>query len=345
MLSPLLAMDIGFKQLYRGIKCRVFGVKKYKGDAEEICHQIIEDCWNENYFLGSAGHYSQFWLRDFGMCSSALVKLGYEKEVQRTIENTLNVFKRYNRIATTIIYGKPLNIGYYSPDSLAWLVHAMVVSNYSDHKQFVEKKAHDYFNNVIDEIGLVRTDKRFSALKGGYENQSLFYNNVMTAMLSKDLTALGFDNPFEDIDYKTILKKTFWNGSSFKNDIITDEITGDANIFPYFCNIFNDKGMMKKSINTIQSLNLDKPFPLMYKRGRTSYQVNTVWTQIGPIFIDVVSRVDKNKARFYIEQYIDIIEKYHNYLECFTEQRKPFTFFPYYCDEAMIWAAMFLVLK
>jgi len=346
MLSALLAMDIGFKQLYRAVKCRALGPHRYKGNAAEICHQAVEGCWNGSYFLGSAGHYSQFWLRDFGMCVPALIRLGYEKQVQTCLDNALRVYEKHNTITTGIALSQPLQIGYPCPDSLAWLAHAMRAANYTAHKKFIETKAVEYFNTTLDETGLVRKDRKFSALKGGYESQSLLYNNVMTAMLAQDLNALNFLNPFDGIDYKKIIKNAFWNGKAFKNDLITNEVTGDANIFPYFCGIFSDKSMVKSSVQALQNMSLDKPFPLMYRKGPTGYQTNTAWAQIGPIYINVVRYVDRKKADYYISQYTEQIEANHNYLELFTENGKPFAPLvpPYYCDEGMIWASMFLDL-
>ena len=68
----------------RKLKVTSKGVKKYSGNATEICKQISEDCWNGTYFQGSAGHFSQFWLRDFAMSAPALSKLGYRKEIKKT---------------------------------------------------------------------------------------------------------------------------------------------------------------------------------------------------------------------------------------------------------------------
>ncbi|MBN3037024.1 MAG: hypothetical protein JW834_01120 [Candidatus Diapherotrites archaeon] len=337
-----LAASIGFKQLYRAVN--PFARKRYKGDAESICEQVVNDCWKGGYFLGSAGHYSQFWARDFGLCAEALYDLGWKQECHETLSNALKVFEK-GGLASTIIAGRPVNIGYYCPDSLAWLAHAVRVTKYdaSGFSEFFRWHANEYFASVLDRAGLIRSDRPFSAIKGGYERESLLYNNVMTAMLSDDLTALGFRNPFEHIDFRSLISNRFWTGDSFRNDLARWETTGDANIFPYWCGVEQSQGMLERSLEVIRGLELDKPFPLMYKRGRTSYQVNTAWTNLGPVYMELVGRVDRELQSKYMRQYEELIEWHGNYLECFDAFGRPFWRF-YAADEGMLWAANFLKL-
>ena len=48
----------------------------------------------------------------------------------------------------------------------------------------------------------------------------------------------------------------FWNGRYFEDDLSSDYISGDANVFPYWCNIIKDKEMLKKSIKAIITSNM-----------------------------------------------------------------------------------------
>ena len=76
----------------RSIKVKIRGIKKYKGDADEICRQAVKACWNGKYFQVSAGHFSEFYMRDFGWSVDSLLKIGYGQEVRKTLEYVMNVY-------------------------------------------------------------------------------------------------------------------------------------------------------------------------------------------------------------------------------------------------------------
>ena len=90
-------------RLYKASQLRKqMGIRVYKGDAEKICKKIIEDCWNDEhqYFMTSAGHFCQFYMRDFGLVCKALITLGHKKRVKKTLEYALSHYKRENRQRT-----------------------------------------------------------------------------------------------------------------------------------------------------------------------------------------------------------------------------------------------------
>ena len=62
-------------------------------------------------------------------------------------------------------------------------------------------------------------------------------------------------------------------------------------------------------------------------------------------YIEVVSKIDRNKAKEYIEKYSELIEKNGNYLEVFDPDGTPFKSAFYYADEGMLWAANYLALQ
>ncbi len=333
----------GTKQMLRGIKCRITGPKRYGDNYKEICRKSIESAWDGKYFRGSGGHYSQFWTRDFGMCSKALCELGYGKKVRKTLKNALDAFERHGKLSTTIVFPDlPFNLGPYSPDTLAWTIRAIKESNYdpSKHQELLEKEVNKFAEEVVDEDGLIRTDTKLGALKGGYEEKGLLYNQVMAGMLSDDLEEIDLENPLSSFNFNKIIERNFWTGECFKNDLESDEITSDANLFPYWTGVIEDKDKKQKSLAKIQDKGLDQPFPLVYKSGPTSYQVNTAWTQIGAAWIDLFK---ENKVfETYKTKYINWIEKYGNYLECFDRGGRPFKKSIYYSDESMSWASIFL---
>jgi len=347
------------------IKRKLFGTKKYDGNAEEICKQIVEKCWNGEYFLTSKGHFCEFYCRDFGWCAESLVKLGYEKEVEKTLDYALGIFSKKGGIKTTITpYGKPIDIYHYSPDSLAFLLRTISLLKKKTiaekYKNFLNSEIKKFDDLVIDkQIGLVRPDKQFSSMKDYSKRQSSCYDNVMVWVVQDSLNKIKIlDNPFR-WEIKSRVKKNFWNGNYFADDLSgKDYVAGDANVFPFWAGMFDEKQMIKNAIESMQKEDLDKPMPLSYTSPNfktkmlwhekfviSGYEQSTIWAHMGPLFIDVVAKVDNKKAREYLLWYKKTIEKYGNYLEIFERDLTPYKTPFYYSDESMLWAANYLALS
>ncbi len=114
--------------------------------------------------------------------------------------------------------------------------------------------------------------------------------------------------------------------------------------------------MIKESILSIQRAGLDLPFPLKYSNNTKQkvillgklvegYEHNTIWMHMGPLFVELVQKVDPTQAKKYREAYTKLIEKNKNFLEVFHPDGTPFTSPFYYADEGMVWAANYLTLK
>ena len=113
--------------------------------------------------------------------------------------------------------------------------------------------------------------------------------------------------------------------------------------------------MLKKAIKSIQSTNLEKPFPLKYTktdRGKwnfarmfvKNYEGNSIWMHMGPLYVKVLKEINPKQAKIHINSYTKLIEKYKNFLEVFNENATPFKSPFYYSDESMLWAANYLTL-
>ena len=110
----------------RRVKVKLKGMPKYSGDADSICLQIIRDCYNKekDYFMTSNGHFCEFYARDFGWCTEALLSLGYRQEVVNTLGYALSVYSKKKKITQSISpQGWPFTFpNKYSPDALAFLI-------------------------------------------------------------------------------------------------------------------------------------------------------------------------------------------------------------------------------
>src|SRR3989344_4633026 len=354
-----IPLDIGFRMLNRARQVAKRNVPQYNGNAKQICSQIVKKCYNKDHFNIGLGHYNFFWIRDFSWCIKPLINLGYKKEVTSTLEYALNLYSRYNKITTSITTTNiPIDIYYFSPDSLPSLLYCLVESNNKKlakkHKNFLDNQIDIYYHTVIDkETMLVKKHDNFSSIKDHCMRHSSCYDNLMIARLKEDIQKLKLVNFFK-INYKNLIKDYFWNGSFFMEDIDENNLSGDANIFPYWLNIFNSRKMLKSSIEAIKRERLDYPLPLKFTSFKkkqiwqTSFVPNaqgtSIWTNMGLIYIGLVKKIDKNEASRYLDRYKEIIEKNKNFVEIFNENEEPFKTFFYHSDDSMLWASMYLDL-
>jgi hypothetical protein len=341
---------------------RRFFKKKYSGDATQICQKIVKDCWNGRYFQTSRSNFPQFWTRDFGWCTQSLLSLGYNTEVHRTLRYALNRFRSFKKVTTTLTpKGKPFDFPIMAVDSLPWLIHSIKISKFSyySYRKFLNKEIKKYFNLVINkQTGLVNPEMHFSSMKDFAIRKSSCYDNTMVGMLAKDLATMkNLDNPFKSFNYSDLIKRHFWNGSFFEDDLRKQSyLAGDANLFPFLLGIIEDKEMLALAVSKIQEEELDIPLPLKYTSSRKNidfikeefflkdYESDAVWLHMGPLFVKLVKQVDSKKAKEYKEQFTKLIEQHKNYPEVLNNKGKPFKTLFYYCDSGMLWAANYLTL-
>jgi len=309
MKTILLKKGLGIFK--RSVKVRFRGIRKYNGNARQILRQVINDCWNSRFFQASSGHFPYFYIRDFGISAKALLNLGYRHKVIKTLEFALDVYSRNNKITTTVYNGSVLDFPYYTPESVAYLLHSIRLADAKElllkHRFFLEREIRKAFFNSFDaDTGLIKKNAYFSSMKDNALRISSLYNNSMIAMLSNDIDYSGLHNPFKSYNFKKIIKDNFWTGNYFLDDLSgLDYIAGDANVFPYWTGLFDSRKMIKLSFDAIQQDDLDKPFPLKYTKEKVgeylflesilvpNYEGNTIWTNLGQCFIDVVKKVDK----------------------------------------------------
>ena len=360
----LIHIKEGLRIFRRSLSVKSSGVKRYSGVAVSICESIVKDCWNGRYFQTSVGHFTDFYMRDFGWCAESLIKLGNRDKVRTSLAYALGIYERHGRITTAISpEGIPFDFPSISPDSLAFLVRSLRLSGTHDHisrhRAFLNKEIQRYCDHVMDyEGGLVKR-QNFSSIKDYARRYSSTYNNVMMAMLSNELKQIRkLDNPLNHINFQKVIKENLWQGSYFYDDLVKRPyVCGDANIFPYWTGVFDSKSMLKSSIESIREAGLDRPFPLKYSQTglkehpmiaqemfAKDYERDCVWAHMGPIYISLVKKVDPSSYRQYVDQYRKVIEKNRNFLEVFTCDGRPYQSPFYYTDEGMLWASMYLDL-
>lgn len=338
---------------------------RYKGNANKICEKIIDKCWNGEYIQTSAGHFNGFYARDFGWCADYLLELGKKEWVKKTLDYALTKYKKTGIKTAITPKGKPFDFpNKYCIDGVAYMFHVLRVLKDKEliekHKFFLESEIYRFEKEAIDpKTGMVYKDRYYSSMKDCSLRTSSCYDNLMAAWLSEELDNLKtFNNPLKKYRLKEKVKKHFWTGEYFKNDMDRNKtITGDSNIFPFWTKVVEDKKMMKKALESLEEGGLIRPFPLKYvhkpvkehkmilvEKLAKNWEQDTVWSMMGMIYIDLMSKVNKKKAKGLLKKYKEKIEEYRNFLEVFDKEGKPYKSRFYICDDSMSWACMYLAL-
>lgn len=348
--------------------------RRYEGSPNKICEQIINQCWNGTYYQVSAGHFTSFYCRDFGMCAPSLIRLGKRQEVTQTLRWALAIFAKHNKITTTITKDQePIDCFSFACDSLPFLLYALKSSGdkklIEQYRPFLERQAIVYIHTVFDQhTWLVKENGEFSSIKDHYVRKSSCYDNCMVGWLLKTMQELKFDLPLQNFTSKQMrgqILKHFWTGKYFKDDIkTTNLVSSDAQFFPFYTGLFDvkksnvDKKVWEHALKSIQEQKLDTPFPVKYTATRDkskeiffpsllapNYEGTSVWIHLGLCYIQTVAKCgNKPLAKDYLSKYTNVIERQQNFLEIFDETGKPYRSLFYQSDESMLWAAIYLDL-
>jgi len=167
----------GLKYFAESIKQKINGPTRYKGNAQEICKQIVQKCWNGKYFQASTHHYKEFWARDFGYSAESLVKMGYKQEAIQTIKYALDKYN--NGIKTTITFAPYSFPNTYSPDSVALMFEAITKTKFDiePYRERLQKET-DTFANIVVEDGRVRK-AHFAGMRDHAHRNSSCYDHCM----------------------------------------------------------------------------------------------------------------------------------------------------------------------
>lgn len=362
----LIHVSEGLRMFRRARYVRKHGFHQYGGSPEDIAKGIIAECWDRNkkYFRVSAGHFDEFYCRDFGMCAGQLAKLGYREQVLDTLKYALEKFRRHGRITTSISpHGRCFDFPYYGADSLPFIVRSLLdvkaAALVREYKDFLRQEVDYYYRTVFDEESdLVYEGKHFSSIKDYARRPSSCYSNSMLYMLADCLDRLKLHNPFPTKRIKSKVHRTFWSGSFFYDNVSLPNCpTGDANTFPFWCGVSSSRKEFRKCVASMEGAGLTLPFPLKYYTEPEKiheyhlfeffagdYERDAVWVHLGLCYLDVVARFDRRLLKMYMDQYRGLIERYNNFLEVYDAKGRPFHNRFYYSDESMLWVSKWLYL-
>lgn len=362
----LVLVGAGVNVATRSIARALFGWKRYPGAAPDICRAVIEDCWTGDFFAGSAGHFKQFWTRDLAMCTPALCRLGFRDRVVQSWAFGLDRFERAGKVTTTIFNKRfPRDVYAYACDSVPMMLFALRHCGAQDlivkHRELLAREIHRFAATVLDaDLGMARTDGYFSGPRDCMTGRSTVFANTMIALLARLLADDPLlPNPFAGIDVRANMLHHHWTGEYFRDSLCRQEPSGDANIWPFFFDVFADAQMRRLAFDTLEARGFTRPIPLRYFERRLpdselpipkmftpNYQGDPSWTQLGPVYLSLLADIDRARMVDHRDRMAAFIERDGNYLELYTPEGRPYKgrAFLYCADEAMIWAAMFLDL-
>ncbi len=353
--------------LRRARRVRKHGFRRYKGDAEEICRRIIEDCYDHEhkYLRVSAGHFCEYYVRDFAFCCEALVKLGFSAQVRSTLEYALKRFRHAG--ITTAIDPDGVPFDYYlpsGPESIGLFLYSIRVTGNEDlarHEHAFLQRQVDRVKGMMDHHTLLPKGQ-YSTIRDQTRRRSSCYDMVMLAVVAREAGLLGLRFPHSEEDIRKRLIEEYWNGTYFFQDITKQPIiVGDANVFPFWTGVVDDKAMLDEAMTAVQTAGLDTPLPLRYvsatdkKRERTGfhfsallapdYETDSIWAHLGLAYVRVLTMHDPARARKHIEKYRKEIEQHRNFLEVYDSFGQPLRGQLYVTDESMLWCANWLALN
>jgi hypothetical protein len=360
----LLAAGVGVGA--RSLARAIFGWKRYPGGVEAICRRVIEDCWRGDFFAGSAGHFRQFWTRDLAMCTPALCRLGMRDRVVRSWEWGLARFEAADRITTTIFARRfPRDVYAFGSDSLPMLLYGLQAAGADHlirrHQALLSREVERYYQTMFDpQLGLARPDGYFSGPRDCMTGRSTVFANTMIALLGRLLDrAEGLPRPLAGHDVAQLMLRHYWTGDAFRDSLCRSFPSGDANVWPFFFGIFEDREMWRRAFGVLEAGGFTSPVPMRYFPRRLpdaelpvprlftpNYQGDPSWTQLGPAYLHLLAQVDRAKMEQHRASMAALIERDRNYLELYRTDGRPYRgrAFLYCADEGMIWASMFLDL-
>ena len=392
-LDPAL-LGMGLHVTAARVRRAVFGHVRHEGSAEEILQAGLERCWSGEYLTASPGHYRQPWTRDQGFAARALVRLGgpWPERLLSSLAWAMDVWARRGaHVSTTInpLLRAPVDIFDYGIDSLPLLLSSLralergggvpgagAAALAHEHRDWLAAEVRHFVEVAVDaETGLVRSDRNFSAHRDTFKNGSTAYANVMVGLLGRIVAETGWgpdllSRHFVGVDgaepngraestpdWGALLRRHFWTGDQFRDRLGTDETSGEANVWPFFSGLIEDREMQVAALATLRREGYDAPYPLrfqashgsdnlllLYRLWSADYQTTTSWTSLGSIYLSLLAEVDPPAAAIELDRMRRLIERDGTFWEVLDARGRPWRSRSGFSvsDVSMLWSAILL---
>lgn len=352
------------KAEWRQLYGRYFGtIRRFEGNAEEICAQITEECWNGEYYKTSLGHFEQFFVRDFGTVAESLCRTGYRKHVLHTIKWALMHYRRSATVTTCIDRnGSCFNAPMHAVDSLPWLLHCIVVSGYELNKAertFLGHELRKYTRKYLDTTGHLRPI-RMGEMRDAVVYDRSAYAVSLVGRMAWCVEQLGLDEfPYKLQKYQKELITRYWNGQFFNADRTTDAFSAECALFPFFLGVIEDEALAGATFDYITDNNYDDPFPMIYTKQSdvfnyhwwmtapimSEYEGNTLWSWHGMFYLHSLRRFGRPEFEKQRERFAKGMIEQHGTMPEMLNKDGTWYYAPIYRgDPGMVWAALYVDL-
>lgn len=350
---------------YRQIAHRYFAkIRRFDGNAQEICAQIVDETWNGTFYRTSLGHFDFFWMRDFGTVAESLVNLGHKDKVQQTLRWALKNYRRAGTVTLCIdANGHTFNApARKSIDALPWLLHSLVVSDYpltKVEKNFLQTRLRHYSKKFIDRRDGMLRYVRYAELRDAVTYDRSAYSVAMLGRLSTCAQELGLTAfLFSPETYRRALIDQYWNGEFFKADLSNNVYSSECALIPFYLKVVDDQTMAGATFDYIAKQKLNRPYPLQYgehaerfhyrigmgPRIMPNYTGTTIWTWHATFYLHTLHRYQRPEYGTQYRRFAELIERHRTYPELVAPDGSWYKALAYKADPGMVWAALFLEL-
>jgi hypothetical protein len=179
------------------------------------------------------------------------------------------LYQKYGEVTTTIFLQKhPVKVDHFSSDSLPFLLYSLnrlaVDDEIQRRKELLDSAIRAYRKEIFLAYGAVDTRPGHSAAK----DTMLFSATCSTHTMAGWCQRLLEESPHLEAmaglcDMKQLILDRFWRGDHFINDVHSEPAicSADANFWPYWCGLFDDEDMLRKSVARARTEGLASPFP------------------------------------------------------------------------------------
>lgn len=332
------------------------------GDAETICRETLERCWNGTFYTTSIGNFNYFWIRDFAAVAKSLRALGHVDKVQATIKWALENYMKHDAVTLCITpSGQLFNAPARGIDTLPSLLHCIRTARYEptdDERAFLNNQLSKYVEDFLNpESGVLLSRPGFAELRDGVIYDRSAYSVAMVERMAWAAENLGLDFPFSHLVYRDELLSHYWNGQYFNADYNNTAFSAECALIPFIMRSVEDSDMLNLTLDYIRDHQLAKPYAIHYTDtpekfryrlwARTvmrNYAGDTIWTWHGAYYLRLLWGQKRPEAAENEAAFASMLEKYHTFPEVLNPNGSLYSSLVYKSSEGMIWAAIYLTI-
>ncbi len=333
-----------------------------EGDAEAICRETVEHCWNGTFYTTSLGNFDYFWIRDFAAVVKSLRALGHVDRVRKTIHWALEQYMREDTVTLCITpRGHLFDAPTRGIDTLPSLIHCIWSAKYelSDvERTFLDRQFERYIHEFLDADGMLLSKPGYAELRDGAIYDRSAYSVAMVERMAWSAKHLGLTFPYSHLIYRDELLNHYWNGRYFKADYDNPAFSAECALIPFIMRSVEDTDKLNLTLDYIRDHHLAQPYAMKYtdtpKKFRyrfwartimRNYAGDTIWTWHGAYYLRLLHGQHRPEADGASADFSQMIEMYHTFPEVLHPDGRIYNSLVYKSSEGMIWAAIYLTIR